>query len=49
MKNIKEKLLDKYITNDYQEVAYSVYLNKSKHNYCFAYECELEEDRKSVV
>ena len=43
MKNIKTKHLDKYNSNEYTEIAYSVYKNKLGNNYCFAYETELME------
>ena len=44
MKNIKVKHLGKYDSNEYIEIAYSVYKNNLQNNYCFAYEAELEEN-----
>ena len=44
MKNIKVKHFGKYDSNEYVEIAYSVYKNNLKNNYCFAYEAELEEN-----
>lgn len=43
MKEIKERLLDKYSTNNYSKIIDGVYLNKKEKNYCFAYECILEK------
>ncbi len=49
MKNIKIKKLEKYENGDYEEVAFSVYKDKNNNWYCFAFECELEEDEDQYL
>lgn len=43
MKNIKIRKLEKYDSEDYQEIGFGVYLNKKANNYCFSYETTLED------
>ena len=43
MKNIKERHVPEFDGEDYKEIVDGVYLNQKKKNYCFAYECILEE------
>lgn len=40
MKDIKIVKLDKYNSENYKEIAFSVYFNKKANNYCFAFEAD---------
>ena len=46
MKNIKGKCLEKYNSDQFTEIAHSVFKNKLENNYCFAFEAELEENEE---
>lgn len=41
MKNIKLVKLDKYKPDNYNEISYGIYLNKSANNYCFCFEADV--------
>ena len=43
MKEIKERHLVEFDTEKYQKIVDGIYLNKKAKNFCFAYECILEE------
>jgi len=40
MKDIRIVKLDKYNSENYKEIAFSVYFNKEANNYCFAFEAD---------
>ncbi|MFT3681046.1 MAG: hypothetical protein QM791_12280 [Ferruginibacter sp.] len=43
MTNITAILLEKYKSGEFEEIAHSVFRNKSEKNYCFTFEAELKE------
>jgi len=46
MKNIKAIHLEKYNSDPYVEIVYSVFKNKSENNYCFTFEAEFDENEE---
>lgn len=44
MKNIKARYLEKYESDPYVEIVYSIFKNKSENNYCFSFEAEFDEN-----
>lgn len=46
MKNIESHVLEKYATEQYLEIAFSVFKSKSANNYCFTFEAEFEENEE---
>ena len=46
MKNIEARHLEKYDSEKYEEIAFSVFENKSENNYCFTFEAEFEENEE---
>lgn len=43
MKDIKIRKLEKYDSENYEEIGFGVYFNKKAKNYCFSYQTKLED------